>query len=202
MPPRASIPKLGDALPASGGPLTRALGRWGLARLGWRIDGALPNIPQAVVIVAPHTSNWDFVIGIAAKFALGLRAAWLGKHTLFRPPFGGLMRWLGGIPVDRTKPQDMVAQSVSRFAEQERLLLAVSPEGTRKAVPRWKSGFYHIARGAGVPIIPVAFDWTRHALAIGPAFTTTGDIDADLDALAAFFASARGRRGELTPPPR
>jgi 1-acyl-sn-glycerol-3-phosphate acyltransferase len=201
MPAAPRVPLLGDALPKSGGPASRGLGRSLLALLGWRVDGNLPNLPKAVIIVAPHTSNWDFVVGIAAKAALGLRAAWLGKHTLFRPPFGGVMRWLGGIPVDRSRPHDVVAQSVRRFSEVDRLVLGVSPEGTRKAVPRWKMGFYHIAQGAGVPIVPVAFDWGRRALVVGPALEPGNDMDADLERLARFFESARGRRGERTPPP-
>lgn len=202
VPAAPRVPVLGDALPTSGGAASRALGRWSLALLGWRVEGNLPNLPKAVIIVAPHTSNWDFVIGIATKFALGLRASWLGKHTLFRPPFGGLMRWLGGIPVDRSRPHDVVAQSVRRFGEVDRMMLGVSPEGTRKAVARWKTGFYYIAQGAGVPVVPVAFDWGRHALVVGPTLHPAGDdLAGDLKRLAAFFANARGRRGEGTPPP-
>lgn len=200
MPASPRVPELGDALPRSGGRVSRAMGRWGLARLGWRVEGTLPNVSKAVLIVAPHTTNWDFAVGIAAKFALGLRASWLGKHTLFRAPFGGLMRWLGGIPVDRSRANDVVAQSVQRFAEVERIVLGVTPEGTRKAVPRWKTGFYHIARGAGVPIIPVAFDWSRRALVIGPSLSPSNDMNADLQALGRFFETARGRRGERTVP--
>jgi 1-acyl-sn-glycerol-3-phosphate acyltransferase len=193
---------LGDALPKSGGTLSRALGRGMLRLMGWRVDGELPDIPRCVIIIAPHTTNWDFIVGIAAKFGLGLRAEWLGKHTLFRPPFGGLMRWLGGIPVHRDQPQDVVAQSVRRFAECDRLVLGLSPEGTRKAVARWRTGFYHIAEGAGVPILPVAFDWSRRSLVVGPLVTPSGDMDADLAVLDAFYAPARGRRGERTPPAR
>ena len=165
------------------------------------MDGTLPDLPKAVIIVAPHTTNWDFVVGIAAKFALGLRASWLGKHTLFRAPFGRFMRSLGGIPVDRSHPADVVAQSVQRFAEVDRMVLGISPEGTRKTVPRWKTGFYHIARGAGVPIIPVAFDWSRRVLVVGAPVSPGEDMNADLQALARFFDAARGRRGERTPPP-
>ncbi len=201
MPDSPRVPALGHALPQSGGRVSHALGRWALAWLGWRVEGTLPDVAKAVIIVAPHTTNWDFVVGIAAKFALGLRASWLGKHTLFRAPFGALMRWLGGIPVDRSRPNDVVAQSVQQFAEMDRMVLGISPEGTRKAVTRWKTGFYHIARGAGVPIIPVAFDWSRHRLVIGPALSPGDDMDADLQALGRFFDAARGRRGERTPPP-
>jgi 1-acyl-sn-glycerol-3-phosphate acyltransferase len=196
------VPPLGYALPRSGGPISRAAGRWALALVGWRIEGELPDVPRAVIIIAPHTSNWDFVVAIAAKLGLGLRAAWLGKDSLFHPPLGGLMRRLGGIPVDRARPHDVVAASVARFAATERLVLGLAPEGTRKSVGRWRTGFYHIARGAGVPIVPVAVDWSRRALAIGPSLVPGNDMGADLAALGAFFAPARGRRGERPTPPQ
>ncbi len=189
------------ALPRSGGPVSRAFGRAVLALLGWRIEGNLPDIGRAVIIVAPHTSNWDFVIGIAAKLGLGLHASWLGKHTLFRGPFGWFMRRLGGIPVDRSQPQDAVPQAVARFAASERMVLGLAPEGTRKKVARWRTGFYHIARGAGVPIVPVALDWPTRALVIGPPVQPTEHMEADLAALGAFYAPWRGRHGEPTPPP-
>ena len=193
---------LGDALPKSGGPLSRAIGRGLLRLLGWRMEGVIPDIPKFVIVVAPHTSNWDFVVGIAAKLAMGLRAEWLGKHTLFRPPFGTLMRWLGGVPVDRTHPQDVVGQSVRHFAERKQLVLGLAPEGTRKAVQRWRTGYYHIAAGAQVPILPVSFDWSRHALVVGALVMPSNDMDADLRALDAHFEPARGRRGERTPSAR
>lgn len=202
MPRAPRVPVLGDALPRSGGPVTRTLGRWLLAALGWRIEGNFPNVAKAVIIVAPHTTNWDFVVGIAAKFALGLRASWLGKHTLFRPPFRRFMGALGGIPVDRSQPGDVVAQSVARFADADRMVLGLSPEGTRRAVPRWRLGFYHIARGAHVPVVPVAFDWSRHVLAVGATVTPGNDMADDLRRLEEVFASARGKRGERTPPPQ
>jgi 1-acyl-sn-glycerol-3-phosphate acyltransferase len=202
MSPRATVPILGDALPKVGGPISRAFGRYAFALLGWHFEGEIPNVPKIVLIVAPHTSNWDWAIGIAAKMALGLDAKWLGKHTIFRGPVGALMRWLGGIPVDRTSSHDVVAQCVTQFGQRERMVLGLTPEGTRKAVERWRTGFYHIARGAGVPIVPVAFNWTTHAVVIGGGLLPTGDMDSDLDALSAFFRPARGRRGEITPPPR
>ena len=195
------MPTLPPALPQSGGPFARGFGRAMLALLGWHIEGNLPDVRRAVIIIAPHTSNWDFVIGIAAKLALGLHASWLGKHTLFRGPFGWFMRRLGGIPVDRAHPQDVVSQTVARFAAADRMVLGLSPEGTRKAVARWRSGFYHIARGANVPIVPVALHWPTRALVVGPPVAPTERMEADLAALGAFYAPWRGRRGEPTPPP-
>lgn len=195
------VPTLPPAIPRAGGPISRAVGRGVLALLGWRVQGNLPDVRQAVIIVAPHTSNWDFVIGIAAKLGMGLHASWLGKHTLFRGPFGWFMRRLGGIPVDRTHSQDAVSQAVARFAESDQMVLGLAPEGTRKAVPRWRSGYYHIAHGAAVPIIPVALDWPTRALVVGPPVHPSDDMRADLAALGAFYAPWRGRRGEVTPPP-
>src|SRR5688500_6388849 len=113
---------------------------------GWRVAGPFPDIPKAVVIAAPHTSNWDFIIGIAAKFDLELRVHWLGKHTLFRKPFAPFFRWLGGTPVQMTSSQGIVQQSVSMFENYNQYLLALAPEGTRKRVEEWKTGFYNIAK--------------------------------------------------------
>jgi 1-acyl-sn-glycerol-3-phosphate acyltransferase len=192
---------LGDALPQSGGRVSRAFGRLLLRWLGWQIEGDLPNVPKAVLILAPHTSNWDFVVGIVAKLALGLHASWLGKHTLFRPPLGFLMRRLGGFPVDRGESQDVVAQAVRRFKETGQLVLGLAPEGTRRAVPRWRSGYYHIAAGARVPIVPVAFHWPRRALVVGPPLMPGPDMATDLRTLAAFYLPMRGRRGEHAAPP-
>ena len=156
----------------------------------------MPNLRKFVLIVAPHTSNWDFPVGMSAKLALGLSAIWLGKHTLFRFPFGIILRALGGIPVDRSASNDVVQQVTSEFAKHEHLVLAVAPEGTRKRVERWKTGFYRIARSAGIPIVPVALDWEQHAIRIMAAFTTTGDVDADIASLRQKFEGLKGRRAE------
>jgi 1-acyl-sn-glycerol-3-phosphate acyltransferase len=192
----------GDALPRRGGPISRTFGRTWLSLMGWRISGALPDVPRAVVIVAPHTTNWDFIVGIAAKFALGLEVAFLGKDTLFRGAFGRVMRWLGGIPVDRSHPHDVVTQTIAQFTARPKMILGLAPEGTRRAVEKWRTGFYYIARGAGVPIVPVAFHWPDRTIVFGPPRMPTDDMAADLDALAAFYAFARGRHGEPVPPAR
>lgn len=179
--------------PRSGNALTRALGRLVLAAARFRIGGALPAHPKFVVCVAPHTSNWDFVVGYAAKLAVGLRASWLGKDTLFRGPLGRLLRAMGGIAVNRSASQGVVGQVVSRFAERPSLVLGIAPEGTRRKVDRWRSGFYYIARQAGVPIVPVGLDWGRRTISIGMPFSPTGDEREDLRALQDFFAKVRGK---------
>lgn len=165
-----------------------------LRLLGWRIAGDVPELPKFVIIGAPHTSNWDFVIAIAAKLALQLDVLWLGKDTLFRRPFGALMRALGGMPVDRGASHNVVAAIVHEFATRDRLVLGLAPEGTRRRVARWRTGFYHIAHRAGVPIVPVALDWGSRTLAIGAPVGTTGDAERDIATLRARFAGVRGRR--------
>jgi len=170
------------------------MGRALLRALRWRIEGEIPNVAKFVLIVVPHTSNWDFVIGIVAKWALGIRVMFLGKNTLFRFPFGAAMRALGGVPVDRSASHDVVHDIVAEFARRERLILALAPEGTRKRVERWRTGFYHIARGAGVPILSVALNYGVRAIQIGPLFTTTGDMERDVTELQQEFANVNGRK--------
>ena len=160
---------------------------------GWRFAGAFPNVPKFVLIVAPHTSNWDFPIGLMAMFALNLRGSFLGKHTLFRPPFGGLMRWLGGVPVDRSSAHNVVFQTASFFRNSEKLVMVVSPEGTRRKLPRWRTGFWHVARGANVPIVPIAFDYSTRTFRLFPLFETTSDMDADFVVLRSHFRPEMAR---------
>jgi 1-acyl-sn-glycerol-3-phosphate acyltransferase len=197
-PERSWSTELGPQVPSRGSRLVRALARWALRLWRWRSDGSLPDVGKAVVIVAPHTSNWDFVAGALAMLALGLRVTFLGKHTVFRGPLGGLMRWLGGIPVDRRVRGGVVAQVVDRFRSSDSLILALSPEGTRRRVERWHVGFWYIARGAGVPIAPVALDWGTRTLRFFPPFETTDDQAEDIAALQGLFAGIRGRRPALS----
>ena len=182
---------LPPAIPRRGGPITRAIGRAALTLLGWRIEGEFPNRKKMVLIAAPHRSNWDFVVGIAGKFALGLDVSWLGKHTLFRGPWGPLFKRWGGIPIDRRSSNDTVSTVVAGFANREHLLLAITPEGTRKAVGTWKSGFWYIANGAGIPILPVAFDWEHRVIRIMPPIEPR-DRDEDVRNIQAFYAGIRG----------
>ena len=129
----------------------------------------MPNTPKFVAIVAPHTSNWDFLIGIAAKWALGFDAHFWGKDTLFIPPLGWFMRANGGIPVDRSNSSKVVDMTIEGFLTHERFALALAPEGTRKKVSQWRSGFWHVAKGANVPICCVAFDYSRKVIRLGPS---------------------------------
>ena len=175
----------GNYLPPN--PLIERIGRTALKLMGWRIEGELPRLDKFVAIGAHHTSNWDFVIFIALKFVLRLNARWFGKHSIFRWPFGGLMRSWGGIPIQRHLSLNMVEQAIQGFRDNREFILVLSPEGTRKKVERWKMGFYHIALGAGVPIVPGALDFANRRVVIGAPFQPTGDAEADLRALLAFF---------------
>jgi len=188
------VPALPPSMPRRGNALSRALGRALLALGGWRIEGEFPDRPKLVAIVAPHTSNWDFVVGIAAVYALGLRVRFLGKHTLFRPPLGWLMRWLGGIPVNRQAPQGLVPQAVEAIDRAGAIFLGITPSGTRSSTRPWKSGFYHIAHAARVPILPVAFDGAQRTIRIFAPVETTGDYANDLPQLVALYAGIRGIR--------
>lgn len=183
-------PALGEKVPRRGNSATRFLGRLVLRWLGWRIEGDVPDVPRCVAIVAPHTSNWDFVIGIAALLALGLRGRWLGKHSVFRPSLRGLLLWGGGIPVDRGNPEGVVEQAVASLREVEPFFLALAPEGTRKRVDRWKTGFYRIAHGAGVPIWPVSLDYRTRVFRLHPLFLPTGDFEADVRCLRRLYTPA------------
>jgi 1-acyl-sn-glycerol-3-phosphate acyltransferase len=165
-----------------------------LAAIGWKVEGEVPNLPKLVIGVAPHTSNWDFVVGVAAMFALDLRIEFLGKHTLFRGPLGAFMRWIGGIPVDRSNPQGVVDEAIAAFGRVEQRVLAIAPQGTRKRGARFKSGFLRIARGAGVPVVLAALDYGEHCVRFGPTFMPGADIETERARAEAHFAPIRGKR--------
>lgn len=189
------VPELGPATPRRGNFFSALAGRFILRLRGWGFEGSVPNVSKAVIIVAPHTSNWDFLVGVAAMFAMGLRSCFLGKHTLFKWPLGSMMRWLGGVPVDRRSARGVVDETVQLFAATDHLILGLSPEGTRRSVDRWKTGFYWVAFKAAVPIVPVAFDYNRRLIRFGELFDPSGDLEADLRVLEQFFDGIEGRRG-------
>ncbi len=188
------IPLLPDCLPRRGNRFSRIVSRALLALSGWRIEGEFPRRAKMVAIVAPHTSNWDFIVGVLAVFAIGIRVRFLAKHTLFNPWLGWLMRWLGGQPVVRETPQGAVAEAVSLIESEPAMFLAIAPEGTRTRGTPWRSGFYRIAHAARVPILPVVFDGGRRAIRLLAAFEPSGDYDADLPRLQANYAGVRGLR--------
>ncbi len=198
-PVMVKLPEMGPEVPKRGWRIGRWIGRTVLKAAGWSFPGSIPDIPKAVIIVAPHTSNWDFVIGAAAMLAMDLDARFFGKHTLFKGPLGVLMRYLGGIPVDRgTSGTGVVKDMVARFEAADQLILALAPEGTRKAVDQWKTGFHRIALAAGVPIVATALDWGRRQIRFREPFKPTDDAAADVAELQLFFADSRGRRHNAT----
>jgi 1-acyl-sn-glycerol-3-phosphate acyltransferase len=172
-----------------------AISRFILRLFGWRIEGWDPNrLDKLVVIVIPHTSNWDFPLGLLVRKALNApHLKFIGKDSLFRPPFGALFRWLGGYPVDRSKRNNFVDSIVDIFSQKERFGVVLAPEGARKKVDQLKTGFYYIALGAGVPIVMVRFDWGRKVVTWREPFTPTGDYDADLKVIEDYFRGVQGK---------
>ena len=178
-------------------PVINVLMHW-LARsilwlTGWRIVGGVPVAPKYVLIAAPHTSNWDFPVALMVCFALRLRVYWMGKASLFPPLLGAVMRWLGGIPVNRARSGNLVQATVDAYNSNQRLIVIVPPEGTRSKVTQWKTGFYYIAQGAGVPIALGYLDFRRKEAGLSRMFEPTGDIAADMVEIQAFYAGFTGK---------
>lgn len=180
MPYKAAVPSLSSRL------MWRLLG-WLYRAKGWHIEGPAPNTRKYVVVGAPHTSNWDFVFFAGGVSDLGIHPSFMGKHTLFRWPFRRFMYDMGGMPVDRSKPGGYVRSVIRAFEQADDMALVIAPEGTRSSKGRWRSGFYHIAHGAGVPVVPAWFDKERRVGGLGPAITLTGDYQADMARFLAFY---------------
>jgi len=184
-------------------PLIRPLMRWlalcFLRLRGWRLEGSLPpEAARSVLIAAPHTSNWDGPYMLMSAFAFRLNVRWMGKASLFKWPWGPLMRWLGGIAVQREQRGNLVAASIEALKGAEGgLQLLIAPEGTRGLVREWKTGFYRIAEGAGLPILPTYLDFGGKRVGLGPLMWPSGDLEADLTRLRAFYAPYKGLREDL-----
>jgi 1-acyl-sn-glycerol-3-phosphate acyltransferase len=157
-------------------------------RQGWSVEGKAPEPRKFVVIAAPHTSNWDFVHFIGATDGLNLDLSFMGKKSLFRWPFARMMRAMGGIPVDRKSSQNYVQQMVEEFSRRDEFMLTIAPEGTRGKVRGWKTGFYHIAVGAKVPMVCGLMDYKRKVVGLGPAIWPTGDYDADMVEISRYYS--------------
>ena len=170
-----------------------SLGRLTMRLTGWTFRGALPELPKYVIVVAPHTSNWDFPVGVAALFALDLDAHWFGKESLFRGPMGFALRLLGGRPVRRDTPDGVVAEIATAVAAAPRFVIALAPEGTRRQVDHWRTGFYRIAEAADIPIVAVSFDWRHREIGIHPPFRATGNLLDDVAALQALYEPGMAR---------
>lgn len=184
---------LPPAMPKLSGNLFRTWCAFWLRLCGWRLVGEFPNQPKLVVIAAPHSSWWDGYWGLLFKVAVGADITFMGKQELFRGPLGWALRTLGGVPVERSSTHGVVEQMVERLNASPRLWLGLAPEGTRKHVRAWRTGFWHIARDAGIPILPAAFDYPSKTITLGPLFHPGIDMHADLAALHAYYAPFRGR---------
>jgi 1-acyl-sn-glycerol-3-phosphate acyltransferase len=182
--------------------MRKSLARAFVARTGWEPEGERPRPRRFVLIAAPHTSNWDLPYLLALAELFDVRVSWLGKSSLFRPPFGPVMRALGGIPVRRDRRSNLVAQVADAFANTADLALVVPAEGTRGRTEYWKSGFYHMARTAKVPIVCGYLDYARKRGGFGPAFEPSGDVARDMDFVRAFYADKVGKFPECFGPVR
>lgn len=164
---------------------------------GWKINGALPPIRKYICLVAPHTSNWDFIIGVAARSILRIRhAKYLGKSQLFRKPFGWFFRMIGGIPVYRDQSHDMVEQVAAIVMNSDDFILAIAPEGTRRKVNKLKTGFWYISKAANIPAVPVGFDYKKKEVVIGAPLYAT-DLEKDMHTLMEFYKGITGKNPEL-----
>jgi 1-acyl-sn-glycerol-3-phosphate acyltransferase len=189
-------PTVGVNPPARGNAFSEALGKGLLKLYGWRVVGWTPDVPKFVLIGAPHTSNWDYFLSQTTGMSLRVDLHFVMKHTPFIGPVGSLLRWLGGIPLDRDRSRDFVSQMVDEFNSREKFVLAITPEGTRTKVGEWRSGFYYIALGAKVPIVLVKFDWEHKQVRVGPALHPTGDYEADLAHIKELYAEVKGKHGK------
>lgn len=209
------IPEAGPNVPRRGNWFFRWLGRLILRLIRFRIVGKLPNVTHAVVIGVPHTSNYEGLIMLGSMFSMGLRLNIMAKDSLFKFPYGGLLRWIGLVAIDRSKANNVVEATALTLKEADRLWICMAPEGTRKGADEWKSGFWHIAKIAGVPILPVKFSYGDRTFYIGEPFFPGDDPKADLQTMIELYADCEPRhwsrlsgplrrlreaRGETIPP--
>jgi 1-acyl-sn-glycerol-3-phosphate acyltransferase len=184
------------------GLVKRWIGRTWLRAFGWRAAGDTKDVPRAVFVAAPHTSNWDLPFTLATAWTLGVEINWVGKHTLFRWPFGAFFRALGGVPVDRTKRTSFVSRAADTLRGAEAMYLIVAPSGSRSRREHWKSGFYHIAREAEVPILLGYLDYAKREGGVGPRLVPTGDLPRDMESIRAFYAGVTPKYPAQWAPPR
>lgn len=175
----------------------KSIARFLFKIIGWKVEGELPDVDKLVIVVAPHTSNWDLPIGYLVGHALELFSTWrygfMAKDSAFRWPLGILIRWMGGIPIDRSSPRNVVDQMIAAFNHYDHLMLALTPEGTRSKTPYWKSGFYRIASGAKVPIALAFLDYKRKVGGLGPTITPSGDMAEDIEIIRRFYSGVTAK---------
>ncbi|MDN4504160.1 lysophospholipid acyltransferase family protein [Alteromonadaceae bacterium BrNp21-10] len=192
-PKTATLPDIHPNIPRLGNRFTQGVGWRVLRLLGWSFEGEFPTHSKFVAAVAPHTSNWDFVLGMAAVFALRLKLSFLGKHSIFIWPIAGWLKHWGGIPVERSRKHGIVGQLVEQFAGSEQMILAVAPEGTRSKVKKWKSGFLQIANQADVPLLLIYLDFNKKVVGFGPCGPVTSDLDFEMHKVRTFYSSIQAK---------
>ena len=183
-------------------PVLRFLSLLLLRAIGWKQGGQAPEAAKYVLIAAPHTSNWDYLLLMAITLRFKVKLYWMGKDSLFKAPYGWLVKYLGGIPIDRSKKTGMVAQTIETFRQTDRLAITIPAEGTRSKTQGWKSGFYHIARGADVPVVLGFLDYDKKIGGFGPEITLTGDTQADMAIIADFYADIGAKYPDKKTDPR
>lgn len=189
---RISESQIPERLRGSRSRILRKIGRFGINISGWTIKGNVPDEERIVLIAAPHTSNWDFVLAMLAIFGLNIKLRWLGKHSIFKPGFKNFFEWLGGIPVYRDNPSTLIESIVDIVKKEKSIVIAMTPEGTRKKVKRWKTGFLRIAKQTQSKILLISIDATTKSIEIGKIFNPTGDNEEDLAFIQKYYSSFRG----------
>lgn len=190
------VPELRELTPKTNSSIKKTIGRFLLWSYRWRVEGEVHNAKKFIVILAPHTSRWDFLTNMAIMLALGLQNRWFVADVFCWWPLGNFMRWLGGIPIDRSCPQDLVSFTISKFADHDELILALYPEGATRKMKKWKTGFWHIARGADIPIQFLAIDYKKRASVFGPVIQPSDDIEADMKMIQKYFKDVTPRDTE------
>ncbi|WP_299978802.1 lysophospholipid acyltransferase family protein [Desulfobacula sp.] len=177
-------------------PIFYGFATFSLFIMGWKAKGKIPDIKKFVLIAAPHSSNWDFVFFLLIVFKFKIPTHWMGKHTMFKWPFKWLLKRLGGIPIDRSGKGNVVLSMIKAFEKSKQLIITIAPSGTREKVTKWKTGFYHIAYQAKIPIVLGFIDYKQKTIGIGPVFIPSGNIDEDMTSIKAFYAQFSGKYPE------
>ncbi|MEZ4516124.1 MAG: 1-acyl-sn-glycerol-3-phosphate acyltransferase [Chloroflexota bacterium] len=195
-----TIPEVGPSVPRRGNRFSRDFFYGIMRAMGWRIEGVLPDVPKIVLVGAPHTANQDFFMSVLTALSVGVDMKFVMKHTAFKGVVGSILRYLGGIGLDRDKTRNFVQQSVDQFNMREQMILALMPEGTRSVTAGWRSGFYYIAHGAGAVLVLITLDYSNKVMRVGPTIVPTGDYASDLPRIQSHYIGVMGKYPERTLP--